>query len=509
MARSQAGGPPVITIVGLGPAGTDAMTASALATVQAAVDAGAPVFFRTRQHPAAAELLESGGAGPDALTFDDRYTSEDTFEAVYGSIAGALLEAAGQSERIVYAVPGSPLVAERTVELLRAASLGGDVVLEFVPGMSFCDLAWARLGIDPLAAGVRLVDATAFALTAAGDSGPLLIAQCWSKAVLSEVKLAVEEPSPDQRAVILHHLGLRDEVVVEVAWEDLDRTVGADHLTSVFVEHLAAPVAAELVRLSEVVARLRRECPWDQEQTHQSLVRHLLEETYEAIEAIEALGEDPSQATPEQVAHVEEELGDVLCQVVFHATLAREEGLFELSDIARTITDKLVRRHPHVFADVVAETASDVVTNWERLKREEKGRKRLLDGIPAAMPALARAATIERKLASAGLGWHIADPAPGPATAADPAPGPADPAPAATPGERILAIARAAAAAGEDPEAALRRALDRLVEKVGELEAAAAERGVDVSELPAADRAALEIGSPPPPGTSGAGFAPG
>jgi XTP/dITP diphosphohydrolase len=150
-----------------------------------------------------------------------------------------------------------------------------------------------------------------------------------------------------------------------------------------------------------------------------------------------------------------------------------------------------------------------VVTNWERIKREEKGRKRLLGGIPAAMPALARAATIERKLASAGLGWHIADPAPGPAPPAPAAPGPADPAPAATPGERILAIARAAAAAGEDPEAALRRALDRLVEKVGELEAAAAERGVDVSELPAADRAALEIGSPPPPGTSGAGFAPG
>jgi tetrapyrrole methylase family protein/MazG family protein len=508
VARSQSGGPPVITVVGLGPAGTDVITSSALTTVQAAARAGTPLFFRTRQHPAAAELFESGAAGPETVTFDDRYASEATFEAVYNSIAAALLEAARRYERIVYAVPGSPLVAERTVELLRAAAVGGAVVLDFVPGMSFCDLAWARLGIDPLAAGVRLVDATAFALAAAGDRGPLLVAQCWSKAVLSEVKLAVEEPSPDQRAVILHHLGLQDETVAEVAWEDLDRTIEADHLTSVYVEHLAAPVAAELVRLNEVVARLRRECPWDQEQTHQSLVRHLLEETYEAIEALEGLGEDPLLATPEQVAHVEEELGDVLCQVVFHATLAREEGLFELSDIARTIADKLVRRHPHVFGDVVAETASQVVTNWERIKREEKGRKRLLGGIPAAMPALARVATIERKLESAGLGWQ-------PATAgrpADPAAATATtPATATTadPGERILAIARAAACAGEDPEAAVRHALDRLVAKVCNLEDAAAARGLAVSELPASVRADLDTSPPMPAGGPDAGSAPG
>ncbi|MGA2209502.1 MAG: MazG family protein [Acidimicrobiales bacterium] len=493
MAGSQAGGPPVITIVGLGPAGTDVMTSGALATLQGASGGGTPLFFRTRQHPAAAELLASGAAGSETVTFDDRYTGEATFEAVYTSIAAALLEAASRSGRIVYAVPGSPLVAERTVELLRAAAGSGDVVLEIVPAMSFCDLVWARLGIDPLAAGVRLVDATAFALTAAGDTGPLLVAQCWSKAVLSDVKLAVEEPAPDQRAVILHHLGMPDEAVVEVAWEDLDRTVEADHLTSIYVEHLAAPVAGELVRLSEVVGRLRRECPWDQEQTHQSLVRHLLEETYEAIEALEGLGDDPAQATPEQVAHVEEELGDVLCQVVFHATLAREEGLFELSDIARSIADKLVRRHPHVFGDVVAETASQVVTNWERIKRDEKGRKRLLDGIPAAMPALARAATIERKLESAGLGWQ-------PATTTAPAApaGPAD----TDAGERILAIARAAASAGEDPEAAVRHALDRLVARVADLEDAAAARGVPVSEVLASEQAAPDTSPPGPAGGS-------
>ncbi|MGA8682005.1 MAG: MazG family protein [Acidimicrobiales bacterium] len=508
MARSQASAPPVIVVVGLGPAGTDMMTAGALEVVAEASSSGVPVFFRTGRHPSAAQLLAAATGAPPPQTFDDRYSSETTFEAVYDSIASSLLAAAASEPRLVYAVPGSPLVAERTVELLRVRSEAAGVVLELVPGLSFCDLAWARLGVDPLSAGVRLVDGTTFGRSAAFDHGPLLVAQCWSNAVLSDVKLALEEPPPEQRAVVLHHLGLSDEQIVDVAWEDLDRVVEADHLTSVFVEHLAAPVGAELLRLVETVATLRLQCPWDREQTHESLVRHLLEETYEAIEALEGLGSEPSQAPPERVAHAEEELGDVLCQVVFHATLAREEGLFELADVARTISEKLVRRHPHVFGDVVAATAADVVTNWERIKRDEKGRRGLLDGIPASLPSLARAAAIERKLASVGLGWapargvgeavsqlgsgfrsyvsetdyqNAGDPAAPPRAAADSADG-ADPDPA----DLILALALAIAASGHDPEGAVRRALDRLVAAVVALEASAAERGVEVSELPAA-----------------------
>jgi tetrapyrrole methylase family protein/MazG family protein len=473
MARSTAGEPSVITVVGLGPAGTDMMTAAAMAVLRDAVSTATPVFFRTRHHPAATELLTSGAAGPQATTFDDRYTSEATFEAVYESIATALLAAAMGAPGVVYAVPGSPLVAERTVELLRDRAADQGVRLEFVAGLSFCDLAWARLGIDPISAGVRLVDGTIFGEAAAGDHGPLLVGQCWSTRVLSAVKLSIEEPSPEQRAVLLHHLGLRDERIVEVAWENLDRVVEADHLTTLYIEHLSAPVAGELVRLAETVATLRLRCPWDQEQTHRSLVRHLLEETYEALEALEALGDEPSEAPPERVAHAEEELGDLLCQVVFHSTLAREEGLFELADVARTITDKLIRRHPHVFGDVVAATSSDVVINWERIKRDEKGRVNLLDGVPPALPSLARAATIERKLASVGLGWADV----GSVSSAEPV-------------QTIVALARAMAAAGEDPEGAVRRALDRLVERVGELEAVVAARRLGLSDLSAGERRA-------------------
>lgn len=460
----------VIVVVGLGPARTDLTTTGALGLLQAAVEAGTPVWFRTEHHPAAAEVLVEAAKHPTVQTFDDRYETAATFDAVYESIVQTLEEAAAEHGRVVYAVPGSPFVAERTVDLLRARAADGPAGrLEFVPGLSFADLAWGRLGIDPVVEGVRLVDGLSFARSAAGEHGPLLVAQCFGPAVLSEVKLALENPPSDQRAVILHHLGLEDEVVLDVAWEDLDRAVVPDHLTSLYVRRLAAPIASEIVALAETVATLRERCPWDRQQTHQSLLRHLVEETYEAIEALEALGDAPAEASPDAVAHAEEELGDLLCHVVFHGTLAREEGLFDLADIARTIDEKLVRRHPHVFAGAKAATATDVEANWERNKRKEKRRGSLLEGVPASMPSLARAATIERKLAGAGLGWR------GDGVVADGGP--------AMPGEELLSRARSLASSGQDPEGLLREAIDRLVARVGELEASAARRGVDVADL--------------------------
>ena len=494
-------GAPVIEIVGLGPAGVDLMTVAATGALRRAVDSDTAVCLRTSRHPAAAELLASGAAGRDPMTFDDRYSSETSFEAVYESIATFLLEVALRQGRALYCVPGSPLVAERAVELLRAKAPSCGVQVDVVPGLSFCDLAWTRLGLDPITAGVRLVDGASFATSAAGDHGPLLVAQCWSNSVLSNVKLSIEVPAADQSATVLHHLGLEDETVLEVAWEEIDRCVGADHLTSVFIEHLSAPVAGDLVQLAETVSFLRRKCPWDREQSHRSLVRHLLEESYEAIEALEALGEEPAQASPERVEHAEEELGDLLCQIMFHATLAREEGLFELADIARSVNRKLIRRHPHVFGDTVAATALDVVTNWELSKREEKGRTHLLDGVPVAMPSLARAATIERKLASVGLGWNAArgaargEAATGAGTGSSTEGGTGSGTlEDVDEGEAIVALARAFAAAGGDPEGAARRALDRLVARVR-----ASETGASDLDAAATDPQPPSPPSPPSP----------
>jgi tetrapyrrole methylase family protein/MazG family protein len=451
---------------------------------------GGPILFRTALHPAAAELIQQlrlHGDGREVKSFDDLYEEASSFEEVYASIARNVVDEAATHGHVVYAVPGSPVVAERTVDALRA--LAEAIDLRLVPGLSFCDLAWTRLGIDPVAAGVRLVDGLSFAFQAAGDPGPLLVGQCWSNSVLSEVKLALEEPAEGQRAIILHHLGMADEVVEDVPWQEIDRFVAADHLTSIFVPALAPPVAAEIMELVETVASLRRLCPWDREQSHGSLVRHLLEETYEAIEAIEALGDAPESAAPEVVSHAEEELGDLLCQVVFHSVLAREEGLFDLSDVARSNREKLVTRHPHVFGDVRADTAGAVVRNWELIKEGGRPGAGLLDGIPAAMPALARVAKVERKLSSVGLGW--ADTGSG-----DGAPRPLQDERAA--GDSLLALARELSHRGIDAESALRRSLDRLGERVREVEAAASRGGSSLREVTAADRLRWFRDGPPP-----------
>jgi len=361
-------------------------------------------------------------------------------------------------------------VAERTVDLLRG---DGRVSLDIVVAPSFLDLAWARLGVDPVDAGVRLVDGTDVAVQVAGERGPLLVAQCHRREVLSELKLAADDPAGeggDRRAVILHHLGLADERVLEVAWSELDRTLDPDHLTSVYVPRLAPPVAAELVRLDELVRTLRERCPWDRLQTHGSLARHLLEEAYEALDAIEAVAAAEPDVPPAAVAHLEEELGDLVFQVYFHARLATEQGWFTLADVARVLHDKLVARHPHVFGDAAARTPEEVASRWEQIKKVEKQRTSVTEGIPAALPALALAAKLQRKAESVGFDGlrleerldevrRVLDTLAAAGAGREASSGEtlaATPGTAADVGEALFALADAARRLGVDPETALR-----------------------------------------------------
>lgn len=182
-------------------------------------------------------------------------------------------------------------------------------------------------------------------------------------------------------------------------------------------------------------------CPWDAEQSHRSLARYLLEETYEVLEALDNDDRD----------HLREELGDLLLQVVFHARIAAEDddAAFDIDDVARGIVDKLVSRHPHVFAAGEVSDAADVQVRWDELKAAEKQRTSLLDGIPTAMPALARADKVLSRLERSGLELD-----------------PEDPALAGSIGQQLLALVAEARAAGVDPEAELRRTLTALGERV-------------------------------------------
>jgi tetrapyrrole methylase family protein/MazG family protein len=244
--------------------------------------------------------------------------------------------------------------------------------------------------------------------------------------------------------------------------------------------------------LLRVMARLRGPdgCPWDREQTHQTLARHLLEETHEALEAID-------QGDPERL---KDELGDLLLQVVFHAEMARQEGAFDADDVAEGIVRKLVRRHPHVFGDVDVSGAAEVLVNWERIKADQEGRDHGVDEeIPSTLPALARAAKVQRLAAGFGFDWRTADAALGKVReelaeleAELRAAGLTRPSSDSAEHEQIedelgdllFAVATVGRWAGVDPETALRKATARFGERFDRMRAAAESEGVSLADLP-------------------------
>jgi len=389
-------GKPRVVVVGLGPAGADLLLPAARAALERV-----PVrFVRTARHPAVVDLARDG---IDLEPLDLLYDQADDFDTVYAAIADRVVETARERGEIVYAVPGSPTIAERSVELVRAAGID----VELIPGISFVDLAWWRLGIDPMH-GARVVDARVFAIDAAGSSGPMLIAQSDSQLVCSEVKLALLGSLPAEHEItVLQRLGLPDERIFTVALADLDREVEPDHLTSLFVDTGGTAVGPELARLLALTERLRGPggCPWDAAQTHHTLRRHVLEEAYEVVEAIEVL---PPEAPAGEIPigaydALEDELGDLLFQVMIQSVLASEAGAFTVADVARAVHTKLVRRHPHVFGDVQVTDASEVVTNWEQIKKTEHEDQSLVAGVTAGLPALIAAQKLFRKGASIGL----------------------------------------------------------------------------------------------------------
>jgi tetrapyrrole methylase family protein/MazG family protein len=369
--------------VGLGPAGIELVTSRTLDLI-AAADV---VRLRTRIHPAASAFTE-------VASYDDWYERATSFEELYEQVANDLVALAlsSSSREVLYVVPGSPVVAERTVELLRERA---EVHVVTEAAVSVIDVVCAALGRDPMA-GLRTIDALASDELLRGP-GPLLVLQAYAPEVLATVASRL----PATTAVtVLHHVGLEDEQIVTLAASELSSFAAADHLTSLWIDELrtAGDATDDLVELTR---RLRAECPWDAEQDHASLTRYLLEEAYEALDALEAFvraqaqGEDLDAVTQ----HVQEELGDLLIQIMLHGELGDEEGLFNFTSVADGVRVKMIGRHPHVFGDVTVSGADEVVARWEVLKHAEKGRTSVTDGIAWQLPALSLYAKLLDKAA--------------------------------------------------------------------------------------------------------------
>jgi tetrapyrrole methylase family protein/MazG family protein len=388
-----------ITIVGLGPAGLDLVDSPTRRLLE---DPEATVILRTDRHPASVDVASLR----EVTVCDDLYESHAEFADVYGAIVERVMAAASSTD-VIYAVPGSPMVGERTVGAIVAAAGERGIDVSVQPATSFLDLALASARIDPISDGLQVVDARQLP-----DPLPLhlptIITQVDSPLRAADLAVALGRTLDDDTEVlVMDRLGDADEVVRWVGLDDL-ATYDAGPRTSVMVP--ATDVG--LLGLIATNRLLRAECPWDGEQTHHTLLAHLVEEAYETADALGRLSVEAPGGEVDfgAYAEVEDELGDLLLQVLFHSTLASEAGAFDIDEVAEMNRRKLVRRHPHVFGDVEVSGASDVLSNWEQIKQEERSRASLMDDVPTGMPPIARALKVQKRAAGASFDWDAAEP---------------------------------------------------------------------------------------------------
>lgn len=390
---------PQITIVGLGPGYAGHIPLS----VWEVLKNNPRIFLRTEQHPVTPWLKEQGIS---FQTFDPFYENSRDFSEVYRKIASAVLKEAAAAP-LVYAVPGNPLVAEETVEIIlrRAGDLGLEV--EILPAMSFLDALYVALGLNP-AEGLTVLDGLRLGEQKPNPRVGNVVIQVYSRLVASEVKLFLMGYYPEEHPVtVVRAAGVPGwQKIEQHPLYDLDRLSWIDHLTTLYLPPCPERVkecSYPLDPLVEIMAALRGRngCPWDREQNHLSLRKYLLEEAYEVLEAI-------GQGDMNKIC---EELGDLLLQIVFHAQIARENGFFDINDVVGGIAGKMIRRHPHVFGTASVANSGEVEANWEKIKKEEKEEKEVfrrpsvLEGIPASLPALLRAQRVQARVSKVGFDW--------------------------------------------------------------------------------------------------------
>jgi len=382
-----------IIVIGLGAGDLEQLPLGIYKKLQQAEN----LYVRTEQHPVLQQLeLE----GVTWKSFDYLYEKNDQFESVYSAILQELLHLS-ENNTIIYAVPGHPLVAEQTVQLLIEAEREGKVHLEIEGGQSFLDPIFNALRIDPIE-GFQLLDGTSLKRDDLQMNAHLLIGQVYDSFSASEVKLTLMEKYPDDYEVTLvTAAGSTQEKLQKVPLYEIDRVMTLDNLTTLYVP----PVKEMEGRLKEwqtfreVIATLRgpNGCPWDKEQTHQSLKKYAIEEVYELVQAINEEDDD----------HLVEELGDVLLQVFLHAQIGEDEGYFSMEDVLASITEKMIRRHPHVFGDVQAKDTEAVMRNWQEIKEQEQGGKKdsILDNEWRAESSLLTSYNYQKRAAKYGFDW--------------------------------------------------------------------------------------------------------
>lgn len=371
-----------ITVVSLGPGSREHLTLGALEALKKAEKR----VLRTGKCDAAAYLTENG------LSFeslDAFYESCEDFDELTAMVHSRLL-AMAEDASVCYAVFDA--TADETVRELMAHAQ-----VKVLPGVPLS---------APLLSAVpqeRVEIQTASALEVTGMQNPLLILECDSRMLMGTCKLQLLQwYDPDQIVYFFPPCEKGARTFQQITLADLDRQKQYDHTSAVLIPALALTNRRrfDFYDLVRVMGILRGEdgCPWDQEQTHETLRQYLIEEAYEVASAID----------DEDWAHVADELGDVMLQVVFHASIGNQYGTFELGDITTDICRKMIERHRHIFGDDVCEDAEAVVKNWEAIKKEQRGfttQSQVLKDVSRTLPPLMRAEKVQKKARQVGFDW--------------------------------------------------------------------------------------------------------
>ncbi|GCE10241.1 nucleoside triphosphate pyrophosphohydrolase [Tengunoibacter tsumagoiensis] len=406
-----------ITIVGLGPGSIHDLTLAAQTLFSQAAQQQQTVYFRTLIHPTV-ESLQQDLPTLRIESFDRLYDESQDWNTLYQQIAQEVCTLATQ-QPVIYAVPGHPLIGETSVQNLLQMARERQLSTQIISGLSFIEPVCSLLELDPFEAGAQIFDATNLAALSGDEAGgkiiptvPLLVVQVYNRRLASAVKLALSEFYPDEWPVkLVRAAGInQEESVLELPLYELDRNTFANHLSTLYVPPLDELTALRLPEtLRYITMRLRRDpdgCPWDRQQTHESLTRYVIEETYEVVEALEEQNMDK----------LAEELGDLLLQVYLHAEVARQDEEFTIGDVYEQINAKLIRRHPHVFGNIEVQNAGQVVQNWEEIKRQERANagtdlaeESILDRVPQATPALMVAQEYQKRVAKVGFEFNHLD----------------------------------------------------------------------------------------------------
>lgn len=464
-----------ITIVGLGPGDSQHWTRSAEMVLQQAAE----VYVRTTYHPSVADIPAN------IYAFDEINRSAEGTQ----QIAGQVVRLGQRAEGVIYAVPGHPR-EDATVPLILSLAEMQSIPVKIVPGLSLLEAALSALELNTyhklqLVAAVEM--AGLYHPPIAPDQ-PALALGLSSQSLAAQVKqVLLNAYAPDFTVTLIQ----RAEQVWSGPLAELDQQPQFDESTVLYLP--ADPANASLPAFQETIAHLRAPegCPWDREQTHQSLRPFLLEETYEVLEALDAA--DP--------AALAEELGDLLLQIVLHTQIATGAGDFSMGEVIGHINRKLVRRHPHVFGNVTVNGVADVTANWEAIKQEERSTRNVereaspsvLDGVPAALPALAQALAISKRAVRVGFEWpniagvldKLIEEAREITEAANPAELEAEL------GDLLFSAVNLARWRNVDPESALRATNARFTRRFKKLEALAAAQGKVLSEMTIAELDAL------------------